>query len=150
MPVVLWAACISWFSTDAFSARSTNSYIDPVLRYLFGELSAEGFRFAHTIIRKGAHFLEYAVLGVLMCRAATASGARPSLGTVVRTIVLCGLYASLDELHQMFVPNRTGAAADVALDTIGASAGTWLFTWRRRTSGDSARAATRISARPRG
>ena len=68
-PVVIWATCISWFSTDAFSAQSTNSYIDPVLRYFFGELSAATFRFAHTTIRKSAHFLEYAVLAILLCRA---------------------------------------------------------------------------------
>ena len=131
VPVVLWATCISWFSTDAFSARSTNSYIDPVLRYFFGELSAEGFRFAHTIIRKSAHFLEYAVLGMLVCRATAVPGARPSAGAIVRTIVACGLYAALDELHQTFVPNRTGAPTDVAIDTIGAAVGTSLLTWRR-------------------
>jgi hypothetical protein len=131
VPVVLWAACISWFSTEAFSARSTNAYIDPALRYFFGELSIEGFRFAHTIIRKSAHFLEYAVLGILMLRAMTVPGTRPSRRMVFGTIVACGLYASLDELHQVFVPHRTGAPADVLLDTFGASAGSWFFMRRR-------------------
>ncbi len=131
VPVVLWATCISWFSTDAFSARSTNSYIDPVLRYFFGELSAEGFRFAHSIIRKSAHFLEYSVLGILVCRATAVPGARPSAGAIVRTIVGCALYASLDELHQTFTRNRTGALSDVAIDATGAAIGTWLLSWRR-------------------
>jgi VanZ family protein len=154
VPVVLWATCISWFSTAAFSAQSTNSYIDPVLRYFFGELSAETFRFAHTIIRKTAHFFEYAVLGALLCRALTPSGTRPSRRIVVRAIVYCAIYACLDEAHQYFVPKRTGSPYDSMLDTLGAAVGTLLFRVRRRSArGDAeaiARAPAEISAPFRG
>ena len=135
VPVVLWAACISWFSTGAFSAQSTNAYIDPVLRRFFGELSPEAFRLAHTIIRKSAHFIEYALLGVLMARALTPPGARVTRATVLRTIVYCALYASADELHQTFVPSRTGSPYDALLDSIGAIGGTALFTAARRSRG---------------
>ena len=152
IPVVLWAACISWFSTGAFSAQSTNSYIDPLLRRLFGELSPEGFRFAHTIIRKSAHFIEYAVLGILMSRALTEPGAPIPRRIVVKTIAYCALYASLDELHQTFVPSRTGSPYDVLLDAVGATVGTLVFTLvRRRQNAPPASAppprAARASAR---
>lgn len=147
VPVVVWASFISWFSTGAFSAQSTNSYIDPVLRYVFGELSAETFRFAHTVIRKSAHFLEYAVLAMLLCRALTPSGERPTLGTLVRAVVYCAVYACLDELHQLFVPRRTGSLYDSILDTVGATAGAALFfAWRRRSTPASDSTPTRAPA----
>jgi VanZ family protein len=153
-PVVVWATCISWFSTGVFSAQSTNSYIDPVLRYFFGELSPATFRFAHTIIRKSAHFLEYAVLAILLCRALTEPGRRPSRAVLVRAIVYCAVYACLDEFHQTFVPKRTGSPYDSMLDTIGASVGALLFRARRRSTGSGAEpiaaAPAEISVRSRG
>jgi VanZ family protein len=131
LPVVVWAAFISWFSTDAFSARSTNSYIDPVLRFFFGELTPAGFRLAHSIIRKSAHLTEYAILGALMCRAMTDPGERVSRTTLLRALGCCAAYALLDEAHQTFVPSRTGSGIDVLIDTTGATIGTLIFTrWR--------------------
>jgi VanZ like family len=133
-PVVVWACFISWFSTDAFSARSTNNYIDPVIRFLFGDLSPGGFRLAHAVVRKSAHFIEYAVLAVLMGRALTPPPLRLPRGALARTIVCCALYASLDEFHQLFVPSRGASPWDVGLDTLGATVGALLLVWRRAVS----------------
>jgi VanZ family protein len=133
LPVVVWAAFISWFSTDAFSARSTNSYIDPVLRLFLGDLTQAGFRFAHGIIRKSAHMIEYAILGALTGRALTAPGARVPRAMIARTLASCAAYALLDEAHQSLVPSRTGSGIDVLIDVTGATAGTLLFTWWRAT-----------------
>lgn len=151
-PVIVWATCISWFSTGAFSAQSTNSYIDPVLRYFFGELAPATFRFAHTVIRKSAHFLEYAVLAMLLGRALSEPGARPTPAILRRVIVWCALYAGLDELHQLFVPRRTGSLYDSLLDTAGATVGALFLMWRSgRSSGTRTTPPTReISVRPRG
>jgi VanZ family protein len=135
VPVVVWAAFISWFSSDAFSARSTHSYIDPILRFFFPDLTREGFRFAHGIIRKSAHFIEYAILAMLICRALAADGGRLAARTIVRTITYCFMYAALDELHQALVPSRTGSPLDVLIDVTGATMGTLLLAkWRARRS----------------
>lgn len=134
LPVVVWAAFISWFSTDAFSARSTNSYIDPVLRYLFGDLTPAGFRLAHTVVRKSAHTIEYAILAILTCRALTTSpGERLTRGTMVRALLYCTVYALMDEAHQAFVPSRTGSGIDVGVDVMGATSGALLLAWWRAT-----------------
>ena len=37
------------------------------------------------------------------------------------------LYAASDELHQVFVPNRTGLVSDVAVDVSGAAIGLTLL-----------------------
>lgn len=131
LPVVVWAVFISWFSTDAFSARSTNSYIDPVLRFFFGELTPAGFRLAHSVVRKSAHLIEYAILAVLTVRALTAPGVRVPRATVARAMIYCALYAFIDEAHQALVPSRTGSVIDVMVDTTGATIGTLLMArWR--------------------
>lgn len=133
LPVLVWATFISWFSTDAFSARSTNSYIDPVLRFFLGELTPAGFRLAHSIIRKSAHLTEYAILGGLICRAMTEPGARISRAVAFKAVACCAAYAALDEAHQSLVPSRTGSGVDVLIDTTGATLGTFLFArWRGR------------------
>jgi len=69
----------------------------------------------------GGHFIEYAVLGVLMAFALhpTRGDARGAL----LALVLCSLYAVSDEAHQAFVPGRTPDVADWAVDTIGAAVG---------------------------
>jgi len=131
VPVVVCAAFISWFSTDAFSARSTHNYIDPVLRLLFGDLSLAGMRLAHAVVRKLAHLTEYALLGSLLCRALAEPGAQLRLALLARVLLYCGLYASADELHQTFVMSRTGSPVDVGIDVAGAGIGALLFVWRR-------------------
>lgn len=136
VPVALWATCIWWFSGEAFSAQSTHNYIDPALRFLFGDLSLPQIRFAHSVIRKTAHFLEYGILAILLYRAIVPPGvpARPKV--LVATILYCALYASADELHQTFERNRTGSGLDVLIDVVGATSGALLIVWRRavRTS----------------
>ena len=148
VPVVVWAAFISWFSSDAFSARSTHSYIDPVLRFFFPDLTREGFRFAHSVIRKSAHFIEYAILAILICRALAADGGRLARRTLVRTIAYGAMYAALDELHQALVPSRTGSSVDVLIDVTGAAVGTfWLATWRTRRARSRDRISDQFRAR---
>ena len=65
------------------------------------------------LIRKSAHFTEYAVLFWLLIRGPMA--ARPYMA-----LMLCVAYALSDEGHQIFVPGRTASLFDVALDSSGA------------------------------
>ena len=74
-------------------------------------------------IRTCAHFLEYAGLSVLIYNALYRSYGycRPYL-----TIIISSLYAVSDEVHQLFVPGRSGQISDVLLDSVGALLG--VFT----------------------
>lgn len=76
---------------------------------------------AEHIVRKLAHFSIYTLLGFL---ASFTVGrrrlfSRKSLGV----IVFCFLYACSDEIHQLFVPGRSGMFTDVLIDTGGAVTG---------------------------
>ena len=93
-PVVVWAALI--FSLSSIPSLST------------------GLGLWDTILRKGAHTVEYAVLGVLLMRTRIAWPAAVAFGIA---------YAASDEVHQRFVRGRHASPVDVGIDTIGLALG---------------------------
>lgn len=78
--------------------------------------------YLHPIVRKLAHFSEYAVLGaLLMCAALCHIW---SLWARVTVAGLCsGLAGLMDEFHQLFVSGRAGSLRDAAIDFCGAVLG---------------------------
>ncbi|GIW44957.1 MAG: hypothetical protein KatS3mg077_2239 [Candidatus Binatia bacterium] len=121
--VAVWMGCISALSTDPFSAQNTHRYIDPVLRWLFPDLTPAGFVTAHTIVRKTAHFTEFFILGALVYWASR-RGRTPRWrwSWSLQALTLSGSWALLDELHQAFVISRTASLWDSAIDALGATA----------------------------
>lgn len=83
----------------------------------------ETFSTVDHIIRKLAHFSEYAVLGVCMAICVKAFD-KPNYFTVILTLTSCFLYACSDEFHQYFVPGRSMQFTDAMIDTAGAATGT--------------------------
>jgi len=100
LPVLVWAAVI--FTLSSIPSLST------------------GLGLWDTILRKGAHITEYAVLGALLYRA---------LGREAPALAAGIAYAGTDELHQHFVRGRHGAPVDVAIDAIGVAVG--MLVWLR-------------------
>ena len=78
----------------------------------------------HTI-RKLAHFLEFACLGLLWCKtfASFRVSNRTSTGYI---LLLCLLTAVTDEYIQLFTLGREGKVMDVLLDFSGAACA-WLW-----------------------
>ncbi|MCB9421270.1 MAG: VanZ family protein [Ardenticatenaceae bacterium] len=76
------------------------------------------------LVKKGAHFLAYALLAILAWRVFDGRK-RPYLYAIVFTI----LYAISDEYHQTFVPGRNGQLVDVVIDSLGGAAA--LFSLRK-------------------
>lgn len=76
----------------------------------------------HLLIRKAAHFTEFACLGLLLCWMLGMSGER---GWHLWALpVLLGMAAACaDETIQVFVPDRGPSLIDVWIDTCGAAAG---------------------------
>lgn len=113
LPALVWATVIFVLSTSYFSAAETSRIIDPILRLLMPGASAAMIALGHNLIRKSAHFTNYAILFWLMVRG-------PMSGRPYSAFALCVLYALLDEGHQVLVPGRTPSLYDVALDSTGA------------------------------
>lgn len=73
-------------------------------------------------IRKTAHFLEYALMGILIYSMLYYPIANSKVRFWISLIWLV-LSAAADELHQYFVPGRWGSVKDVLLDTCGGLVG---------------------------
>ncbi|WP_026672417.1 VanZ family protein [Alkalihalobacterium bogoriense] len=76
----------------------------------------------HFLIRKGAHFFAYMILGILVFHALTKSNTT-GVKRIWLTLVICVIYAITDEVHQLFVPGRSGEFTDVLIDSAGALVG---------------------------
>jgi VanZ family protein len=98
LPVLAWAAVIFAFSS-------------------IPHLSS-GLGVWDTVLRKGAHVTEYAILGALLYRALEREALALAVGIA---------YAATDELHQHFVRGRHASPIDVAIDAVGLSLG--MLVW---------------------
>lgn len=134
-PLLLWLGFIFFASTGEFSADNTSRIIRPLMIWLFPGISEESLALVHAVVRKAAHFTEYAALGFLAARAFATSPKTVlrrywffiSLGIVV-------VYALSDEYHQSFVPSRTSSIYDSLIDMSGGLTMLLLYAlwrWRR-------------------
>src|SRR3954451_16102838 len=98
LPVFAWAAVIFTFSSIPSLSSGLGTW--------------------DTVLRKGAHVTEYAILGLLLYRA---------LGREAPALTLGIAYAATDELHQHFVSGRHASPVDVAIDAVGLSFGMLLW-----------------------
>lgn len=78
------------------------------------------------IIRKGAHFLEFALLAwcIGLHFAVLKPGKR---GLFAYATGFSAAYALTDEIHQYFIPGRSCQLSDVLLDSCGAATGALIF-----------------------
>ena len=144
-PLLLWMAFISFASTGEFSADNTSRIIGPLLRWLFPNISPEQLAHAHFLVRKAAHFTEYAICAFLAARALAVSSRR-----VLRhnwffiSLLLVIVYALLDEYHQSFVASRTASIYDSLIDMSGGLCALLLYAlWRKRRTRRRGRAGVR-------
>ncbi len=75
------------------------------------------------ILRKGAHFVEYAILAILLWRVFYVGYKFQTRYAFFWVFILASLYGASDEFHQIFVAGRTGKVIDAFYD-----AGSVLFT----------------------
>jgi hypothetical protein len=118
-PALVWAVVISTFSTGLFTSDNTSRIIIPILHWLFPHAAMPTLFWIHHLVRKAAHFTEYFILSLLILRGIRGGRRETHLAWALVTIIVVAGYASLDELHQAFVPDRTPAFSDVLLDTTG-------------------------------
>lgn len=84
-------------------------------------------------VRKLAHFSEYAVIAVLLFWLLI-QWLPINKKMFVFIVLWVAVSASLDEMHQLYVPGRSGNLKDVFIDTLGGSTGliiSVLFRYRR-------------------
>lgn len=72
------------------------------------------------IVRKGAHFTAYAVMGVLAFLSIITYKSLNLKLRVAISVVICLLYSISDEIHQSFIPGRSCELRDICIDMSGA------------------------------
>ena len=129
------------FCQSALPAELSQQESDVVVRFLAGVTGLEE-GLVSFIVRKGAHFLEYLVLGISLFWTVqdllTRHGRMPD-GSAGRAFLVPwavgALYAVTDEVHQYFVPGRSCELRDVLIDACGVAAGVAIVWWRARKAG---------------
>jgi VanZ family protein len=135
----VWAAVIFTFSTDAFSSEHTQGVIIGILQTLLPHARSQTLSALHGLIRKCAHLGEYFIFGLLLFRALRAPNEGWQLRWACLAILIAALYASSDEIHQIFVPSRGASVWDALLDTAGAGVAqfaAWVANRRAKASPD--------------
>ncbi|MBC7250452.1 MAG: VanZ family protein [Anaerolineae bacterium] len=113
LPPLLWMAVIYLASDQSTLPQLEEPWLD-------------------VILKKTAHFLEYALLAFLWWRALSGSGPR-ALWPLIVSGLISVLYAVSDEYHQTFVPGRHGQLWDLGVDSAGVLCALWLI-WQRDRS----------------
>lgn len=122
--VGLWMVVIFLFSNqDSTISKQQSGTIVDFIESLGSSLGEDVLTF---LTRKAAHILVYLVLGVLvynLVRTYELSRRR----TVLISICVALGYAAFDEIHQLFIPGRSGELRDVLIDTTAASIGVGVY-----------------------
>ncbi len=137
--VLAWMGVIFTASSDSGSSQHTSRIIGPILQWLYPQIAQKEQDAITFAVRKTAHVTEFAILAWLASRALRRSASDEGtsslkFGTAAAAWSIATAYAASDELHQAFVPTRTGCWQDVAIDSTGAAFGLgllWLWTVAR-------------------
>lgn len=131
VPMLAVMVIIYWFSamegdestdTSGLFLRAIAKIAESLSKH---ELSNDALGAMHLIIRKCAHFSEYAVLGISAMYALTKL-VRSRFLLILFSEIISFLYACTDEWHQYHVPGRYGTFSDVLIDSAGAITGILL------------------------
>ena len=79
-----------------------------------------------TLIDKWVHMIEYSILGVLILLTLKNRIINNKI-RIISAVALSTFYGITDEIHQLFVPNRSFDYFDILADFIGSCAGVLLF-----------------------
>ena len=132
--VILWMLVIFGFSaqsadsSDTLSMGLSEKIVEfilslrdiPVFSALDGDAVSNFILNANHYVRKTAHFMIFAVLGLLVNNLLLSYG-NERVKSCFFAVLICFLYAVSDEVHQYFVPGRSMQMADIFADLFGAA-----------------------------
>lgn len=127
LAVLVLAVCFIW-GNSLVPGEQSGSLSLSVLHHIHGALAAVGLPHewvTHFLVRKAAHFTEYAVLGMVAMQAFRPHRSASAVPVLMTALVLV-LVPSIDETIQLFVGGRAGQVTDVLIDCSGALTGVLL------------------------
>lgn len=118
--VILWMIFI--FVMSSFDATSSSNQSNFIVDIIISIINIKDIGLLSLIIRKLAHFIEYFILGILVINFITRYDKK-----IIIAILLCIIYATSDEIHQIFVPGRSCQIIDIMIDSLGSIMGIYLY-----------------------
>ena len=104
-----------WIYNKKYKVNQFLLIISPLLLLTYLSLSLD-------VWVERIHFIEYAVLGLLISRAVYVR----TLHGIISICCLIILIGVVDEIIQWFLPNRVGDMRDVFMNSVGGLSGLWL------------------------
>jgi VanZ family protein len=139
IPVAVCVLVISTESTVYFGADHTSGPLQRFFEFFFGPFTQPQWWRWHIVIRKTGHFLGYGLLSISWFRAfwmtLRASAPLSRSRVAIHSFAMLGTLAvaACDEVHQTFLPNRSGSVWDVLLDCSGAAImQVLIWIWMRK------------------
>lgn len=131
MMLLIWGFSANTGDTSSEQSISVVSRVISVVEKTTGIELTEEERICweeriHTPVRKLAHMTEYMVFSCTVAFPFLLYKKRKDWITKI-TFSICVCYASIDEIHQLFVPDRSGQIKDVLIDTVGILIGIFVF-----------------------
>lgn len=134
---IIWMGVIFMFSAQvsdeskSSSNKVTSAVVNTVISIKKENISEEKrqkiIEDKTFIVRKTAHFTEYFILGLIfILYLQTKEKLAPKY--IILAIIFCVLYATGDEIHQLFVDGRSCKIMDILIDTCGSSLAILGFT----------------------
>jgi VanZ family protein len=114
-------ALIWWLSSDVDSGENSSRFVGWLVSVLAPWMTPGQTHLLHGLVRKLSHVVEYGILAALWFRALHRGQRLAPAPSVLAALLGTVAWAVIDEIHQAFVPTRSGTVVDVLLDTMGAA-----------------------------
>ena len=136
--IIAIICCIMIFSFSAVPAKASTKQSKGltynVIKLLNGNKLSEKeleklTKKVNPLVRKIAHFSIYMILAIFTymfieeLNIKSKSEKERLRKNIIYTCIFCIIYAVFDEIHQIYVPGRTGKVIDVIIDTLGSCMG---------------------------
>lgn len=131
VPMIVMMIVIFAFSHMPGDESSDTSLrvLEPILKLIEGlskhSVASDTKASLNWLLRKAAHFTEYAFFGLTVLYAMKAFFEKAWKWMALSEVIAI-IYATTDEIHQYFVPGRYMAFLDVCIDSTGALTGILL------------------------
>ncbi|MCI6763757.1 VanZ family protein [bacterium] len=118
--VLAWTLLILWmlfiFIMSSFNGVMSSNQSGSIATLIHNIFNISDTAKVSFIIRKCAHVSEFFILGILVINLVSKYNVKH---IYLISFIICVLYASSDEFHQLFVPGRSGQVTDIFIDMIG-------------------------------
>ena len=137
--IIIWMVIVFTFSNQPadVSSKQSGGITEKVVKVITKDkkkITQSQRDVIETIVRKCAHFVLYLIGGFLVANYLSTTKVQDK-HIILYSIMFAMFYAITDEVHQLFVPGRSGELNDVLIDTAGSSVGTMIYWMIKKLKG---------------